>query len=222
MQVNVYVDFDGTIAPDEPTDALFDRFADPAWREIESEWQQGIRSSRDCMSRQIELLRATPQDLDAFLSEVKIDPDFGEFVDLCYRSNMRVVVISDGLDRVVGSALRGAGISLPYYANRLKWLGGDRWKLEFPYARRECDFEMGNCKCSHRRAVPGSFDILVGDGRSDFCIAQRCELVLAKGTLASECRKSGINHQAIRNFADAVDVIAEWSQRTRLLQEQAV
>ena len=32
--INVYVDFDGTIAPDEPTDQLFERFADPGWGKI--------------------------------------------------------------------------------------------------------------------------------------------------------------------------------------------
>jgi hypothetical protein len=30
MRCRVYVDFDGTIAPDDPTDALFARFADPS------------------------------------------------------------------------------------------------------------------------------------------------------------------------------------------------
>jgi len=73
MRVSVYVDFDGTIAPDEPTDALFDCFADPAWREIEKEWQNGATSSRDCMERQIALLRATPDAVDAFLETVTVD-----------------------------------------------------------------------------------------------------------------------------------------------------
>jgi 2-hydroxy-3-keto-5-methylthiopentenyl-1-phosphate phosphatase len=81
---------------------------------------------------------------------------------------------------------------------------------------------MGNCKCSHRRPGPTGYDILVGDGRSDFCIAQRCDLVLAKGTLAAECKTSGINHLTIRNFADAIDAIAQWSHRTTLLQQHAV
>lgn len=219
MQISMYVDFDGTIAPDEPTDALFDRFADPAWREIEAEWQKGSMSSRDCMQRQISLLRATPQDVDAFLSGVKIDPDFGEFVDICHRMDMRIVVISDGLDRVIETALRSAGISLPYYANRMVWQGGDRWKLEFPYARPDCDRDMGNCKCSHRRVVPGGIDVLVGDGRSDFCIARRSSFVLAKGALAVECKRAGVSHLPIRNFADAIHAVAEWSFDSRPVRE---
>src|SRR6185503_10773604 len=63
----VYVDFDGTIAAGEPTDALLDRFAHPSWREIEEEWQQGRLSSRVCMSQQVHLMRAEPAEIDEFL-----------------------------------------------------------------------------------------------------------------------------------------------------------
>ena len=38
LPVDVYVDFDGTIAPGEPTDRLFDRFADASWRAIDQAW----------------------------------------------------------------------------------------------------------------------------------------------------------------------------------------
>lgn len=219
MRVSVYVDFDGTIAPDEPTDALFDRFADPAWREIEKEWQSGATSSRDCMERQIALLRATPDSVDAFLDGVTVDPAFAEFVDICQRRDMRVVVVSDGLDRVVETVLRRASLPLPFYANRMRWLGGDRWKLDFPYARPECRLDMGNCKCAHRRPLSDSFDILVGDGRSDFCIAQRSGMVLAKGSLARQCKRAGIAHRHIRDFTDANRIMADWSLDTMLMHE---
>lgn len=212
MRINVYVDFDGTIAPDEPTDALFDRFADPSWREIEKEWQQGRMTSRDCMERQIALLRATPDEVDRFLADVTIDPDFTAFVRLCHRQDMRLVVVSDGLDRIVGTTLRGAGLSLPFYANELQWLGDDRWGLAFPHARRDCRVNMGNCKCSHRRAEPRAIDILVGDGRSDFCLAQRSDLVLAKNQLAVHCREAGVPHHRIRDFSDAIGLLASWCE----------
>jgi 2-hydroxy-3-keto-5-methylthiopentenyl-1-phosphate phosphatase len=44
MLGSVYVDFDGTIAPSDPTDTLFARFCDPSWRTIEREWQEGRRT----------------------------------------------------------------------------------------------------------------------------------------------------------------------------------
>ena len=72
----VLVDFDGTIAPDDPTDRLLERFADPAWLEVEAAWQRGEVSSRECLSRQVALLRATPEALDEQIRSVRSIPRF--------------------------------------------------------------------------------------------------------------------------------------------------
>ncbi len=214
MLGTVYVDFDGTIAPADPTDGLFDRFCDPSWREIEREWQEGRCTSRACMARQVDLLRATPDAVDQMVATVAIDPQFPAFVDLCQNWGLRVVVVSDGLDRIVGGVLRAAGMDLSYFANRLEWLGGDRWKLAFPFARHGCAATLGNCKCSHRAGARyRGLEIMVGDGRSDFCIAEKSHLVLAKGRLASHCRSKRIPHWSIDSFADAVPFLTGWLAR---------
>lgn len=214
MLGTVYVDFDGTIAPADPTDSVFERFCDPAWREIEREWQQGVRTARDCMARQVDLLRATPEALDRLLRTFPIDPHFAGFVELCRRWRLQVVVVSDGMDRVVRQVLHAAGLDLPFFANRLQWLGGDRWRLGFPHARDDCAASLGNCKCGHRRqAGHGAIEIAVGDGRSDFCLAGRSHVVLAKGQLAAHCRAGNIPHWPIADFSDAVAALAGWLAR---------
>jgi 2,3-diketo-5-methylthio-1-phosphopentane phosphatase len=211
MLGTVYVDFDGTIAPADPTDTLFDRFCDPAWRALEQEWQQGLRTARDCMARQVDLLRATPEAVDDLTRTIAIDPQFPAFVDLCRRWHLRVVVVSDGLDRLIRNVLRGAGLDLTFFANRGQWLGGDRWKLSFPLAQDDCRASLGNCKCSHRRQWQrGALDVVVGDGKSDLCIAERAQMVLAKGQLAAHCRGRNIPHQPIEDFSEAISVLAGW------------
>jgi 2-hydroxy-3-keto-5-methylthiopentenyl-1-phosphate phosphatase len=207
----VYVDFDGTIAPADPTDTVLDRFCDASWREIEREWQEGRSTAQECMTRQVELLRATPDALDALIGSFRIDPDFPDFVDLCGRWRLQVIVVSDGMDRVVRHVLRAARLNLPFFANRLQWRGGDRWKLGFPFARSACAAALGNCKCSHRyRGGGGLLEIVVGDGRSDFCIAARSQLVLAKGQLAAHCRSEGLPHRPIEDFSEANAIMADW------------
>jgi 2,3-diketo-5-methylthio-1-phosphopentane phosphatase len=211
MLGTAYVDFDGTIAPADPTDTVFDHFCDPSWRELEREWQQGLRSARDCMARQVDLLRATPETLDGLLRTFPIDPHFPTFVDLCRRWQLQVVVVSDGMDRVVRHVLRAAGLDLPYFANRLRWLGGERWQLDFPHARGDCAASLGNCKCGHRRETGGgAIAIAVGDGRSDFCLARRSDVVLAKGQLATHCRSRRIPHWPIADFTDAAASLSRW------------
>jgi 2-hydroxy-3-keto-5-methylthiopentenyl-1-phosphate phosphatase len=213
MLGTVYVDFDGTIGPSDPTDTLFDRFCDPSWRDIELDWQQGRRTARECMARQVDLLRATPEAMDQLLRSVRIDPSFHDFVDLCRSWDLGVLVLSDGMDRVVSQVLRAAGMKLPFFANRLVWLGADRWKLDFPFARMGCHASLGNCKCSHRKAAHRWLGIMVGDGRSDFCIAERSQLVLAKGQLAVHCRTNDLPHWPIENFGHATAFLADWLAR---------
>ncbi|MFZ1102281.1 MAG: HAD-IB family phosphatase [Hyphomicrobiaceae bacterium] len=214
MLGTVYVDFDGTIAPADPTDTVFDRFCDPSWREIEREWQEGRRTAQDCMARQVDLLRATPEALDRLLHTCVIDRHFRAFVELCRRWQLQVVVLSDGMDRVVRHVLRAAKLELPSFANRLQWLGGDRWRLSFPFTRGDCAASLGNCKCGHRlRSGGGQLEVVVGDGRSDFCIAARSQLVLAKGQLAAHCRSKGIPHRPVENFSEATAVMAGWLVR---------
>jgi 2,3-diketo-5-methylthio-1-phosphopentane phosphatase len=210
------LDFDGTIAPDDPTDRILERFADPEWRAIEAEWQGGRITSRECMQRQVALLRAAPRQLDAAIRSVRLDPKFHGFVSLCRRRGVDVVIVSDGFDRVVEGALRRARLSIRFYANALEWRGGDRWHLSLPYYRSDCRSGAANCKCAHgmdQGLWRHGRCIVVGDGRSDFCMAARAGFVIAKGALADFCRAQGLAHAPFRNFGDATRSLAEWLDR---------
>ena len=215
-RVDVYVDFDGTIAPAEPTDQLFERFADPAWRSIDEAWQKGQLTSWEAMAQNVALLRASPQQVTEFLGRIPVDPDFPAFVELCRDNGASITVVSDGLDLVLRSVLGAAGIDLPCFANQLVWQGGDRWTARFPHRRADCRMQMGNCKCTHRRRVLTGVNVMVGDGRSDFCIAERCQLVIAKSSLLRRCREQQLPHVAMRDFRDANAGFAQWLSRRRV------
>src|SRR5262245_39467864 len=205
----VLVDFDGTIAPDDPTDRLLERFADPVWRTVEAEWQAGRMTSRDCMQAQAAMLRATPRQLDAAIRTVEVDAGFHGFVDLCRRRGVDMMIVSHGFDRVLRSVLRRARLPIPFFANALEWQGEDRWQLALPYGRPACLTGAANCKCAHGLWRDGR-DIVIGDGRSDFCMAGRAGYVIAKGTLAEFCQARGLAHASFRNFDDVTRRLAEW------------
>jgi 2-hydroxy-3-keto-5-methylthiopentenyl-1-phosphate phosphatase len=193
VKCRVLVDFDGTIALTDTTDLLLERFAQPQWHSIEDDWKAGRIGSRECMVRQIDLVRATPAQIDAFVDSIEIDPGFARFVDFVQDLGYPVAVVSDGLDRTIGSVLDRYGIDIEYFANRLEWRGGDRWRLSFPHARSDCSALSGNCKCSFAEGVPRQLKVLVGDGRSDFCLAGRADLVLA----AHRVRRFQSSHDAV-------------------------
>jgi 2,3-diketo-5-methylthio-1-phosphopentane phosphatase len=208
--VRVFVDFDGTISVGDTTDRILERFADPSWLAIEADWVAGRIGSRECLARQTDLIRATPETLDGFARESAIDPHFAGFVALCAAHRAPLTVVSDGLDRIAGAMLARAGLELPVVANHLAWLGGDRWRLGFPHAREDCRAAAGNCKCARLAAAPDGLRVLVGDGRSDFCAASVADLVIAKGALAVYCGKNAIPFEPFTDFAAATLVLARW------------
>jgi 2,3-diketo-5-methylthio-1-phosphopentane phosphatase len=206
----VLVDFDGTIAPDDPTDHLLERFADPVWRDVEAAWQGGRISSRECMARQTAMQRVTPEVLDKQIHAVCIDPEFPVFLEFCWQHGAKVKIVSDGFDRVVGATLSAAGISVPFFANKLEWQGGDRWRLGFPHAQIDCRTHSANCKCSHSEWSLRQPHVVIGDGRSDFCMATRADYIIAKGTLADYCRSRGIVHAIFADFLEVKAHLSAW------------
>jgi len=211
--VRVFVDFDGTISRQDTTDLLLERFADPQWLNVEARWLRGEIGSRECMAEQVSLLRMAPGDLNECLSHIEIDPDFPAFVRFCLKRGIPVAVLSDGLDIVVETVLQRAGIFLPILANQANLIAHDRWSLSFPYMRQDCVSAAGNCKCAKLtegdRYVQTS-NILIGDGRSDFCGAKSARAAFAKGRLLEHCRASGVRHVPFLTFSDLIPNFERW------------
>lgn len=210
VKCRVLVDFDGTIAPIDTTDLLLERFAEPEWQGIEDDWKAGRIGSRECLVRQIDLVRATPVEMDEFVDAIEIDPGFSRFVNFVQDLGCPIAVVSDGLDRTIGNVLDRNGIDVDYFANHLEWRGGNRWRLSFPHARSDCSALSGNCKCSFAEGQPRELKVLIGDGRSDFCLAGRADLVLAKSGLLNHCRKNDLPHIAFDDFNQATTLFARW------------
>jgi len=208
-RIRVFVDFDGTISLEDTTDVVLERFADPSWQKIEAEWLAGRIGSRECLRKQIDLIRATPEELDQACDAVPLDPHFPEFVALCRRFGIPLTVVSDGLDRQVTKMLACAGVDVPVLANHLDYLGDRRWRLTFPHARTQCRTDAGNCKCLAVTGEPTATRILIGDGRSDFCAAETADLVIAKGALIEHCEAEGLPYIVFGNFAGATTLLAD-------------
>lgn len=210
LSARVLIDFDGTIATVDTTDALLERFALPEWQAIEDDWKLGKIGSRECMSGQVDLIRAEPVELDAFIATLAIDPGVAGFVAACQSFGFDTSVVSDGLDRTVKAVLQINGIELPVQANALVHRGGDRWQLNFPFARENCKPLSGNCKCQFTSAASDVLTVVVGDGRSDFCVAEQADFVLATKGLVKHAQFKGIAHRAFTSFEEATRELEAW------------
>ena len=213
-KVRVLVDFDGTIVPGDVTDHVFQSFASPEWLKLEEQWQSGRMNSRDCMGAQVALIRASREDIFRAVNERDIDPAFPEFIRQCEARDIDVTVVSDGFDLAIEATFERYGINLPFYANHLSWLGNNRWKLEFPNRNAACETGSGNCKC-RQLGDDAVCTVVIGDGRSDFCVATNADFVLSKASLTRHCQSTGLHHWPISGFAEVVARFDGWLDEAR-------
>ncbi len=197
----ILCDFDGTIAVDDLTDAVLSRLADPSWLDIEEMWTSGRIDSATCMARQVALLAGSWDDVAAIADEAVVTPGFERFARWCGARGATLVIASDGLDFCIRRVLARLGLgTLTVRANRLLRDPDGQWRLETPHARPGCG--AGHCKCS---GLPSTGPVIVvGDGRSDMCVADGADFVFAKHSLLRHCRDRGIPHHPFMSFEDVI------------------
>ena len=213
------VDFDGTLAIEDTVDKLLEYHADPAWRELEAEWLDGRISALECMQGQVRLVRADHAALATFFEGIRLDPHFKAFRD--YVSDFaEIAIVSDGIDHTIHTTLQRDGLaSLPVFANELHFVGPDRFELTFPYREADCPGGNGVCKCAIARRLSGRHGgpiVLIGDGKSDACLAAEADVVFAKGSLIRHCEAQGITHIPFNDFADVLQNVQSWDTTSRL------
>ena len=209
MKVRVLLDFDGTLTRNDTVDLLLERFALPQWRDIEREWESGTIGSRECLQRQSALLRATPAQLDDVIDDVSIDPAIHALVRRCHARAFDLMIVSDGYDRVIRRVLARAGLSVPFVSNVLVPRGRNEWALLTPSALADCRVGAAHCKCARARTTGRV--VLIGDGRSDFCVAHAADFILANGKLARYCAERRLAHVAVDDLGEAIDALENWT-----------
>lgn len=205
---NILCDFDGTIAVEDVIDSLLDRFGRPGWEVLEADWRAGRIGSAQCMSGQVALLDMTAGELDAHLGGLSIDGGFARFVAATIEHGMPMEIVSDGLDLAIHTILARHGIDgIPAVSNHLMPVGERQWALTSPYAMQGC--RSGTCKCARvdQARQRGGKTLLIGDGASDFCAADRVDFVFAKNRLIEHCRAAGIPYAPIASFDEALALL---------------
>jgi 2,3-diketo-5-methylthio-1-phosphopentane phosphatase len=207
--MRIICDFDGTITQQDTTDWVLEALADPAWREIESDWVAGRISAADCMRQQVALIGGTQRELNAVLDAVQLDPGFVDFLAWAGERGFPVHIVSDGVDYFIARILARHGIAkLPTVANRLAGRAGRR-RLEQPWSRAGCAAKSGVCKCDAAGPAPAGVEatVFIGDGRSDFCVSARADLLFAKGALAAYAAARDQAFVAFETFHDVTSAL---------------
>jgi len=217
----VTIDFDGTISRTDVTDAVIRKFARDGWQEAEELWEAGQIGSRECLARQMALIDAPLAQIIAYAATQPIDPAFAEFMDVLNSHGIPYAILSDGFTPIIRGILAQAGLQdIPVYASDLSQ---DKGKVKTFFANTSASCHSGTCKCRTAALLAGDLPIVhIGDGRSDFCIAQKAAYVFCRGKLTGFCVEKELAHSPFMDFSEVSSVVrALLIQQDWLLREQA-
>ncbi len=108
----ILVDYDGTIAQTDVSDALLAEFVTADWESHVAEYDAGLVGSRRLMAWEVGLISADPAALRAKAAAQPHDPAFRPFAERARAAGIPVEVVSDGFGFFIEPALEALGLGL--------------------------------------------------------------------------------------------------------------
>jgi 2-hydroxy-3-keto-5-methylthiopentenyl-1-phosphate phosphatase len=207
----VFFDFDNTVTLFDILDDLIERYAvSKDWYKFEMLWQAGKIGSLECLSRQLELIRISKKDFDDYVLGIPIDPGFKLLLSYFRSKGIEPVIVSDGFTGIISKVLENHSISgIKILANGLEH-EEDRFKLTFPYVNKECD-RCAHCKQNNviKNESSKKMIVYIGDGLSDVCPAEQCDIVFAKASLLKHFKHNKLEHIEFNKLIDIYNFFQE-------------
>jgi 2-hydroxy-3-keto-5-methylthiopentenyl-1-phosphate phosphatase len=198
----VFCDFDGTITEQETLGRVFSKFAPETWRPIREDLTSGKINVREAVTKTINSIDSFNYDdiLDYTLN-FSIRPGFEALLDFLESRNVPLVILSGGIRGMVETRL-GKLI------NRMHSIFAADVDTSGKYLRANSAYE-GKTELVDKVRVMNFFNtkekIAIGDGITDFNMAQAADLVFARGGLSHFMNENNIPYVSWSDFFDIRD-----------------
>lgn len=188
----ILVDYDGTIAQTDVSDALLAAFVTGEWEAHVAEYDAGLVGSRRLMAWEVGLIDADPATLLAKAAAQPHDETFRPFAEAAMAAGIPVEVVSDGFGFFIEPAMRALGLGqIPVVTADMSFSPAGA-RIAFPNGNPAC-YLCGTCKrdrvLAHQAA--GRAVVFIGDGESDRYAAGYSDVVFAKRSLVRLCVEYG-------------------------------
>lgn len=205
----IFSDFDGTFTAKDVGNRIFTIFSGGQNRRLVDDWKKGLISSRECLAREAELIRITPEEFNSFIGDFELVSGGKELYNLSLENEIPFILVSDGLDLYIEYILKKYHLeNIPFIANHGVFRNGGI-KIEFPYNNDGCS-RCGSCKGERIKEVVAKIMssrkepevIFIGDGLSDICALPQSDIIFARGDLFDYCRTHNFDAIEYHNFFD--------------------
>lgn len=207
----VFCDFDGTITLEDLGDAVFREFGEiEPYNSYLKERKIDIYQYWHTLCSKLDN-NVKPSDIKNYVNLTQIDPYFGKFYRLCKENGIPFYILSDGFDIYINEVLNKEGYGeIEFYSNKLLF-ENEKFVPEFTFAAENCKCFSASCKrnLAVNRIGEDVISIYIGDGYSDFCGAEHCDIIFAKKTLAKFCNEKRLPHYPWKSFFDIIRIFKE-------------
>jgi 2-hydroxy-3-keto-5-methylthiopentenyl-1-phosphate phosphatase len=206
----VFSDFDGTITAKDIGDELFKDLG--VFEPYHSQLVSGELNITEYWKILCKSLGETADYsyIYRYVDKYEVDSNFKMFAEFLREEEIPLKIISDGFDVYIDSVLNRLDLDwIPRHSNKLVFAEDSEPVPFFPLASESCNCKVGSCK---RNAVLNSTKndtiiVYIGDGMSDFCVAEHSDIIFAKKKLAAHCNKNKIPHYPFSNFFDVYRIM---------------
>ena len=198
-------DFDGTITDRDGLYMFIKSYAKGDWEKIERDWAEGKISSKDCLIKEFKLVPNLSEQLVAkFIKTINIDINFKKFYNYISDLDIPFYIVSDGVDYFIEKILAKYNLNGLNIISNHGEFQGKIFKWSFPNDSINCKNNAGTCKCEIISELRKLYDkiIYIGDGVSDYCVADKADILFAKQRLLQYCKDKKINCIEYNDFSD--------------------
>ena len=207
MKTCVVSDFDGTITSKDGLYGFIETYASEGWEKIEQDWVDGKIGSKECLIEEFKLVPDLSEELiSEFIKTLTMDETFVDFYGKTIQKGYDFYIVSDGIDYFINKILKKYGAEDVKVISNHGEFRGEFFEITFPNDSSKCINNAGTCKCSVLADLRKNYDkiIYIGDGVSDYCVADKADILFAKSKLADYCEEKCINYQLFNKFSDII------------------
>lgn len=201
----ILCDFDGTITEKDGLYTFIASYAKDGWEDIEQLWTEGKISSKECLIEEFKLVPDLSEELIAqFIKTISIDESFVSFYEKIKNLNIDFFVVSDGIDYFINKILSRYGLDDIKIISNHGEFKGEFFEITFPNDSGDCINNAGTCKCKVLSGLKEKYEkiVYIGDGVSDYCVADKANVLYAKSRLLNYCKENKIDYIPYNTFND--------------------
>ncbi|MFY8161706.1 MAG: HAD-IB family phosphatase [Candidatus Kapaibacteriota bacterium] len=153
------------------------------------------------------------KNIKLYLENCEIDDYFKTFLNYLdtIDLNLNPIIVSDGFDIYIDKILQLNKIDIAVECNSVI-IKDNKLFPKFKMESESCNCFSANCKRNLilKDYIENDLIVYIGDGISDFCPAEYCDVIFAKGQLAQYCNQNNIPHHNFNNFFDVISIFKRY------------